>query len=160
MQINLTGTKLMRRVAWTEKQVEELGTKDDNWKMQFESLWLEKEELAKEKEVLEQQLKMTTVELAVAKIEANQVEKENTKMETNFTEQHCMSAEKIRSLKELLNQKEIYTGELVQEFNQTKEELHVSSERITFLESSLKPLKVSYDGAEVEKENLQADVDQ
>lgn len=80
-------------------------------------------------------------------------------MKANFVEQYSKATEEIQSLKELINQKEIYVSELVQEFTQAKEDLCVSSEKIKFLESSLEPLKITYDSAEIEKENLQAEVD-
>lgn len=54
LQINLTGINLMRRLAWTEQQVMESGTKADKLKEQFESLKLEKEVLTGDKEVVEE----------------------------------------------------------------------------------------------------------
>lgn len=46
---------------------------------------------------------------------ANQAEKEKARMEASFAEQHSRETEEIRSLNELLNQKEVYAGELVQD---------------------------------------------
>lgn len=44
----------MRRLAWTEQRVVDLGTEADNWKEQLESLQLKNDVLAGDKEALEQ----------------------------------------------------------------------------------------------------------
>lgn len=78
----------------------------------------------------------------------------------SFTEQHSKATNEIRSKKELLSQKEVYEGEPVQGFTPVKEKLRTSYEKIEFLESSLEPLKVSYDVAKAKKKNLRTEVDQ
>lgn len=121
---------------------------------------MDKEVLVKDKEVLEHQLRLSTVELTVMMASANQAENEKARMEATSAKQHYKATKEIQSLKELLNKKEVYAGELVQEFTQAKEDLCVFFEKIKFLESSLEPLKISYDAAEARKQIVRAEVDQ
>ncbi|XP_019256296.1 PREDICTED: tropomyosin-like [Nicotiana attenuata] len=93
-------------------------------------------------------------ELAVERASSNQAGKEKNLFESSFAEQLSKATEEIRGLKELLNQKEVYAGELVQTLTQAQEDLRVSSNRVQFLESSLAPLQASYDVALAEKEEL------
>nr|XP_016450374.1 PREDICTED: uncharacterized protein LOC107775187 [Nicotiana tabacum] len=94
------------------------------------------------------------------KASANQAEKEKDRMEATFSEQHSRATKEIRYLKELLNKKEVYAGDLVQALIQAQEYLRTSSNIVSSLKSTLKPLKVSYETAESEKEELRAEVDQ
>ncbi|XP_070036501.1 uncharacterized protein [Nicotiana tomentosiformis] len=158
--INLKGTKLMRRISWTDQQVIELRTEAGNWKEQFKGLQPEKYVLTEEKRDLEQQLKIITAKLAVLKASSNQAEKGKERLESFFVEQHFKATEEIRSLKELLNQKEAYAGDLVQMLTQTQEDLRASTDKIQFLESSLAPLKTSYKASEAEKEELKTEIEQ
>ncbi|XP_070037177.1 uncharacterized protein [Nicotiana tomentosiformis] len=129
-------------------------------KEQFKGLQLEKEVLAEEKNALEQQAKMVAAELAIEKASSNQVGKDKDILESSFAEQFSKATKEIRGLKELLNQKETYAGELVQSLTQTQEDLRASSDKIKFLESSLAPLKTAFDASKVEKEELKAEIDQ
>nr|XP_009761665.1 PREDICTED: uncharacterized protein LOC104213816 [Nicotiana sylvestris] len=78
------------------------------------------------------------------------------------TEQLQLSkaTKEIKGLKELLNQKEIYVGELVQTLTQAQEDLRASSYNVQFLERSLAPLKASYDASLIERETLKAEIEQ
>ncbi|XP_016442101.1 uncharacterized protein LOC107767575 isoform X2 [Nicotiana tabacum] len=113
LEINLIGTKLIERVSQAEQQVIDFRIKADNWKDQFEGLQLEKEVLAEEKNALEQQMRVIAAELAIEKTSSSQVGKDKDILESFFVEQLSKETEEIRSLKELLNQKEVYEGELV-----------------------------------------------
>nr|XP_009784780.1 PREDICTED: uncharacterized protein LOC104233148 isoform X2 [Nicotiana sylvestris] len=113
LEINLIGTKLIERVSQAEQQVIDFRIKADNWKDQFEGLQLEKEVLAEEKNALEQQMRVIAAELAIEKTSSSQVGKDKDILESFFVEQLSKETEEIRSLKELLNQKEVYAGELV-----------------------------------------------
>ncbi|XP_070049512.1 interactor of constitutive active ROPs 1-like [Nicotiana tomentosiformis] len=132
----------------------------DNWKEQFEGLQLEKEVLDEEKCALEQQVKMMAAELSIEKDSSSQVGKDKELLKTSFAEQLSKATEEIRGLKELLNQKEVYAGELVQMLTQAQEDLCASSNKIQFLERSLAPLQTSYDAALTEKAELEAEVEQ
>ncbi|XP_070049819.1 uncharacterized protein [Nicotiana tomentosiformis] len=160
LKINLTGTELMKRISWTDQQLIELCTEADNWREQFEGLQLEKGVLAEEKRALEQQMKMVSAELEVLKSSSSQVEKDKDRLESSFAEQLSKATEEIRSLKELLNQKEVYVGELVQSLTQAQEDLRASSGKIQFLESSLAYLKKAYEASEAKKEELRAEIEQ
>ncbi|XP_070048929.1 tropomyosin-2-like [Nicotiana tomentosiformis] len=143
-----------------DQQVIELRTEVDNWKEQFEGLQLKKEVLAEEKNALEQQMRMVSAELAVEKSSSSQVGKDKDILESPFAKQLSKATEEIRSLKELLNQKEIYAGELVQTLTQAQEYLRISTHKIQFLKSSLAPLKTTYEASEAENEELRAEIDQ
>nr|XP_033511460.1 uncharacterized protein LOC117276223 [Nicotiana tomentosiformis] len=158
LKINLIGTELMKRVVHADQKFIDYHIEADNWKGQFEVLQLEKEVLAEEKNALEQQMKMIAAELAIEKASSSQVGKDKDILESSFTEQLSKATEKIRSLKEFLNQKEVYAGELVQTLTQTQEDLRTSTDKIQFLERSLAPLKTAYDAFEAEKEELRAEI--
>ncbi|XP_075094114.1 chloride channel protein CLC-e isoform X3 [Nicotiana tabacum] len=157
-EINLIGTELMKRVSQADRQVIDLRTEADNWKEQFEGLQLEKEVPAEEKNALEQQMRVIASELAVEKASSSQVGKDKYILESSFAEQLSKATEEIRSLKELLNQKEVYARELVQTLTQVQEDLRASTYKIQFLESSLASLKTAYDASEAEKEELRAEI--
>lgn len=53
------------------------------------------------------------------KASADQAKKEKSRMEATFAEKHSKATEEIWSLKELLNQKEVYMGELVRDFTKS-----------------------------------------
>ncbi|XP_070049635.1 uncharacterized protein [Nicotiana tomentosiformis] len=90
-----------------------------------------------------------------------QLKKEVLTEEKNALERQMrMATKEIRSLKELLNQKEVYARELVQTLTQAQEDLRASADKIQFLESYFAPLKTSFDASEAEKEELRAEVDQ
>ncbi|XP_070054005.1 uncharacterized protein [Nicotiana tomentosiformis] len=148
LKINLIGTELVKRIVHVDQQVIDYRTEVDNWKGQFEGLQLEKEVLAEEKNALEQQMKMIAAKLAIEKASSSQVGKDKDILDSSFAEQLSKATEEIRSLKELLNQKEVYGGKLVQTLTQTKEDLCVSTDKIQFLERSLAPLKTAYDASQ------------
>jgi len=81
-------------------------------------------------------------ELAVEKASSNQAGKDKNLLKSLFAEQLSKASKEIRSLKDLLNQKEAYSGELVQMLTQTQEDLRVSSNNIQFLERSLTPYRL------------------
>lgn len=54
----------------------------------------------------------------------------------------------------------MYADELVQDLTRDQEDLRASSRKIKLLESTLEPLKVLYDVAEAEKEELRDEVEQ
>lgn len=110
--------------------------------------------MASDKEALEKQLKLTTTGFAVMKASVDQAD------EATFAEQYSKSTEEIRSSKELLNLKEIYVSELVQEFTKAQEDISASSDKVKFPESTLEHLRDSYDAAEAKKESLRAEIDQ
>jgi len=114
----------------------------DNWKEQYESLQLEMEVLEENKCTLEQQLRVMATELADEKASSNHTGKDKNLLESSFAEQLSKATEEIRALKALLNEKEVYAGELVQTLTQTQKDLRVSSDKVKFLESSLSPLTV------------------
>ncbi|XP_070002677.1 uncharacterized protein [Nicotiana sylvestris] len=99
-------------------------------------------------------------ELAVEKASSNQAGKDKKLLESSFVEQLSKATDEIRGLKELLNQKEVYVGELVQTLTQAQKDLRVSSNRVQFLESSLAPLQDSYDAALTKKEELRSEIEQ
>lgn len=150
----------MRRISRIEQQVAEFRTEADNQKEKFESLQLEKDVLTEEKGSLEQQLNITTAKLVVLKASSNQVENKKDRLESSFVEQHSRATEEIRSLKELLNQKEVYASDLVQILTQAQGDLHTTYEKVKFLEDTLEPLKVYYEYSKAEKEDLKAEIEQ
>ncbi|XP_070042857.1 interactor of constitutive active ROPs 1-like [Nicotiana tomentosiformis] len=121
-------------------------------------LQLEKDVLAEEKGALEQQLSMISAELAVLKASSNKVEKGKNILESYFAEQHSKATEEIRSLKELLNEKEVYASDLVQMLTQAQEDLNASTDKVQFLKSSL--IQAAYEALEAEKEELKAEIEQ
>lgn len=74
--------------------------------------------------------KVIAAELAVEKTSSNQAGKDKNLLESSFAEQLSKATEEIRGLKDLLNQKETYAGELVQTLTQAQEDLRVSSSRV------------------------------
>nr|XP_009783266.1 PREDICTED: uncharacterized protein LOC104231901 [Nicotiana sylvestris] len=70
------------------------------------------------------------------------------------------ATEEIRRLKEMLNKKEIYAGELVQILTLAQENLRVSSDKVQFLERSFTFLKAAYDASSAEREELEAEIEQ
>nr|XP_033509339.1 uncharacterized protein LOC117274216 [Nicotiana tomentosiformis] len=159
LKINLIGTELMKRVSWTDQQLIELRTEADYWREQFEGLQLEKDVLAEEKRALEEQMRMVSAKLAVLKASFSQVEKDKDRLESSFAEQLSKATEEMRSLKEFLNKKKVYAGELVQTLTQAQEDLCASTDKIQFLESSLAPLKTTYEASKAEKEELKAEIE-
>ncbi|XP_070022644.1 spindle pole body component 110-like [Nicotiana sylvestris] len=131
-----------------------------NWREQYESLQIDMEVLEESKRTLEKQLKVLFSELAVEKASSNQAGKDKNLLETLFSEQLSKASEEIRELKALLNEKEIYVGELVQSLTQTQEDLRESSNKVSFLESSLAHLQASYDSALAKNEKLKNEINQ
>ncbi|XP_070015803.1 uncharacterized protein [Nicotiana sylvestris] len=117
------------------------------------------EVLEERKCTLEQQLRVMASELAVEKASSNQASKDKNLFESSFAEQLSKDIEEIIGLKALLNEKEVYAGELVQTLTQTQEDLRVSSNKVKFLESSLAPLQSSYDAALAEREELKSEIE-
>ncbi|XP_070014800.1 uncharacterized protein [Nicotiana sylvestris] len=98
-------------------------------------------------------------ELAVEKASSNQASKDKNLLDSSFVKQLSKASEEIRGPKSLLNEKEVYAGELVQTLTQTQEDLRVSSDKVKFLESSLDTLQTSYDAALAEREDLKSELD-
>ncbi|XP_070003344.1 tropomyosin-2-like [Nicotiana sylvestris] len=159
LKINHIDKEMMKRVSHIEQLMHDYQIEADNWKEQYESLQLEMEVLEENKCTLEQQLKVMALELAVEKASSNQAGKDKNLLESSFAEQLSKASEEIRGLKALLNEKEVYAGELVQTLTQTQEDLRVSSDKVKFLESSLAPLQSSYDAALNEREELKSEID-
>ncbi|XP_070013884.1 uncharacterized protein [Nicotiana sylvestris] len=131
----------------------------DNRKEEYESLQLEMEVLEENKCTLEKQVKVLAVELAVERASSNQAGKDKNLLESSFAEQLSKATKEIRGLKHLLNQKEVYAGELVQTLTQAQEDLRMSSDRVQFLENSLTPLQASYDAILTKKEKLRNEIE-
>nr|XP_033508236.1 uncharacterized protein LOC117273242 [Nicotiana tomentosiformis] len=98
-------------------------------------------------------------ELAIEKASSSQVGKDKDILESSFAEQLSKSTEEIRGLKELLNQKETYDGELVQTLTRAQEDICASTDKVQFLERSLTPLKSSYDASLTEREELKDEIE-
>ncbi|XP_019229440.1 PREDICTED: ATP synthase subunit alpha, chloroplastic-like [Nicotiana attenuata] len=116
------------------------------------------EDLQENKSALEQQVRALTSELGVIKASLNQGEKERERFETSFSEQLSKASEEIRALKDLLNQKEIYAGELVQNLTKAQEDLRASVDSMHALENSHAALQSSYDSVLAENEGLKNEV--
>ncbi|XP_070029683.1 uncharacterized protein [Nicotiana sylvestris] len=112
---------------------------------------IEKKKMSSHKELqesrnhLEQQKRSLTSELAVAKASSSQFEKDKERLECCFSEQLSKSNEEIRELKTLLDKKEEYAGELVQNLTQVQTDLKISSDKVHALESSHASLESSLD---------------
>ncbi|XP_019227593.1 PREDICTED: uncharacterized protein LOC109208887 [Nicotiana attenuata] len=125
---------------------------ENKWKEQFDSAQIEMEDLQKRRSTLEQQVQALTSELAIIKASSSQAEKERERLESSFSEQLSKASEEIRALKDLLNQKEIYAGELVQNLTKTQEDLRASVDKVHALESSHTTLQSSYSSVLAENE--------
>ncbi|XP_019238014.1 PREDICTED: formin-like protein 18 [Nicotiana attenuata] len=130
----------------------------NNWKEQFDSAQIDMEDLQERRSTLEQQVRALTSELAVIKASSSQAEKERERLESSFSEQLSKASEEIRALKDLLNQKEIYAGELVQNLTKTQEDLRASVDKVHALESSHATLQSSYSSVLAENEELKNEV--
>ncbi|XP_070015368.1 uncharacterized protein [Nicotiana sylvestris] len=139
LKINLISTDMMKGIVHTEQLMHDYHTEADNWKEQFESLQLEMEILEENKCTLEQQVKVFAVELAIERASSNQDGKDKNLLMSS--EQLSKANEDIRGLKDLLNQKEVYSGELVQMLTNAQEDL-----------------RDSYDDALTEKEELKNEI--
>ncbi|XP_070007808.1 uncharacterized protein [Nicotiana sylvestris] len=100
-----------------------------NWKEQFENAQGTIEELQESRNHLEQQKRGLTSELAVAKTSSSQFEKDKERLECCFSEQLLKSSEEIKEFKALLDKKEEYAGELVQNLTQVQADLRISSDK-------------------------------
>ncbi|XP_070025294.1 uncharacterized protein [Nicotiana sylvestris] len=129
-----------------------------NWKEQFENAQGIIEELQESRNHLEQQKRGLTSELAVAKASSSQFEKDKERLECCFSEQLSKSSEEIRELKALLDKKEEYAGELVQNLTQVQADLRISSDKVRALESSHASLEASLDSHLVEHQVLKNDL--
>ncbi|XP_019263878.1 PREDICTED: lamin-B1-like [Nicotiana attenuata] len=116
------------------------------------------EDLQERRSTLEQQVRALTSELAVIKASSSQAEKERERLESSFSEQLSKASEEIRALKDLLNQKEIYARELVQNFTKAQEDLRASVDKVHALESSHATLQSSYSSVLAENEELKNEV--
>ncbi|XP_070004925.1 uncharacterized protein [Nicotiana sylvestris] len=130
----------------------------DNWKEQFENAQGTIEELQESRNHLEQQKRSLTSELAVAKASSSQFEKDKERLECCFSEQLSKSSEEIRELKALLDKKEEYAGELVQNLTQVQADLKISSDKVHALESSHASLEASLDSHLAEHQVLKNDL--
>ncbi|XP_070007518.1 uncharacterized protein [Nicotiana sylvestris] len=120
---------MIKRVTFSEQLVRDYQLEAYNWKEQYESLQIDVEYLEKSKITLEQQVRALTSELAVEKASSSQTDKEKARLETSFSEKLSKASEDIRELKSLLDAKESYAGELVQNLTQAQEDLRVSSDK-------------------------------
>ncbi|XP_070026111.1 chitinase-like protein PB1E7.04c [Nicotiana sylvestris] len=91
------------------------------------------------------QKRSLTSKLAVAKASSSQFEKDKERLECCFSEQLSKSSEEIRELKALLDKKEKYVGELVQNLTQVQADLKISSDKVHALKSSHASLEASLD---------------
>ncbi|XP_075075780.1 uncharacterized protein LOC107769326 [Nicotiana tabacum] len=172
LKANLIGTELMGRIFLLEKktreseksihEAEEIAKRAqleaDNWKEQFENDQRTIEELLDSRNHLEQQNRSLTSELAVAKASSSQFEKDKERLECCFSEQLSKSSEEIRKLKALLDKKEEYAGELVQNLTQVQVDLKISSDKVHALESSHASLEASLDSHLAEHQVLKNDL--
>ncbi|XP_016485008.1 uncharacterized protein LOC107805470 [Nicotiana tabacum] len=154
LKANLIGTKMMKRVAYSDQLVRDSQLEACNWREQSESLQIDVEYLEESKSTLEQQVRALTSELAVEKASSSQEDKEKTLLETSFSKQLSKASEEIRKLKALLSKKEAYAGELVQNLTQEQEDLRASFDKVHALESSHASLQTSYTSALAENEKL------
>ncbi|XP_070010312.1 uncharacterized protein [Nicotiana sylvestris] len=154
----LRKSKLMKRIAPLEKIARDSQLEATNWKGQFESAQLDIENLQERKNTLEQRVRALTSELAVTKASSHQAEKEKEHLESSFSEQLSKASEEIRKLKALLNQNEVYAGELVQNLTQAQEDLRISADKVRALECSHTSLQASHSSALAENEELKNDI--
>jgi len=148
----------MKRVTLSEQLVRDYQLEAYNWKEQYESLQIDVEYLEESKSTLEQQVRALTSELAVEKASSSQADKEKARLETSFSEQLSKASEDIRELKALLDAKEAYAGELMQNLTQAQEDLRVSSDKVCSLENSHASLQASYESALAENEKLKNEI--
>ena len=148
----------MKKIAPLEKIARDSQLEATNWKGQFESAQLDIESLQESKNTLEQRVRALTSELAVTKASSHQAEKDKERLESSFSEQLSKASEEIRELKALLNQKEVYAGELVQNLTQAQEDLKISADKVRALESSHASLQASHSSALAENEELKNEI--
>ncbi|XP_019253901.1 PREDICTED: uncharacterized protein LOC109232591 [Nicotiana attenuata] len=122
LEANLIGTELMGRISLLEKKARE-----------SDKTILEAERVAKEAQL--EQKRTLTSDLAKAKASSSKAEKDKERLECSFSEQLSKSSEEIRELKALLNKKEEYAGELVQNLTQAQADLKISSDKVHALEN-------------------------
>ncbi|XP_070010261.1 uncharacterized protein [Nicotiana sylvestris] len=158
LKANLIGTELMKRIAPLEKTARDSQLEETNWKGQFESAQLDIESLQENKNTLEQRVRDLTSELAVTKASSHQAEKDKEYLKSSFSEQLSKASEEIRELKALLNQKEVYSRELVQNLAQAQEDLRISADKVRALEFSHAPLQASHSSALAENEELKNEI--
>ncbi|XP_019261432.1 PREDICTED: tropomyosin-2-like [Nicotiana attenuata] len=103
-----------------------------NWKEQFKNAQKKIKELQENNRDLEQQKQILTSELAGAKASSSKAEKDKERLECSFSEKLSKSSEEIRELKVLLNKKEEYAGELVQNLSQAQADLQISSDKVSW----------------------------
>ncbi|XP_070010220.1 COP1-interactive protein 1-like [Nicotiana sylvestris] len=130
----------------------------DNWKEQFENAQGTIEELQESRNHLEQQKRSLTSELAVSKDSSSQFEKDKERLECCFSEQLSKSSEEIRELKALLDKKEEYAREFVQNLTQVQVDLMISSDKVHALESSHASPEASLDSHLAEHQVLKNDL--
>nr|XP_016469612.1 PREDICTED: myosin-6-like [Nicotiana tabacum] len=156
---------LEKKTRESEKSIheaEEIAKRDqleaDNWKEQFENAQGTIEELQESRNHLEQQKRSLTSKLAVVKASSSQFEKDKERLECCFSGQLSKSSEEIRELKALLDKKEEYAGELVQNLTQVQADLKISSNKVHALESSHASLEASLDSHLSEHQVLKNDL--
>nr|XP_009796639.1 PREDICTED: uncharacterized protein LOC104243181 [Nicotiana sylvestris] len=158
LKANLIGTEMMKRVTLSEQLVHDYQLEAYNWKEQYESLQIDMEYLEESKSTLEQQVRALTSKLVVEKASPSQAYKEKARLETSFSEKLSKASEDIRELKALLDAKEAYAGELVQNLTQAQEDLRVSSDKVCSLENSHASLQASYESALAKNEKLKNEI--
>ncbi|XP_070004707.1 MAR-binding filament-like protein 1 [Nicotiana sylvestris] len=149
---------MMKRIALLEKIARDSQSEVINWKEQFEIAQIDIEDLQESKSTLEQRVRALTSELAVTKASSSQEDKDKECLESSFTEQLSKASEEIRALKALLDQKEVYAGELVQNLTQAQEDLKISADKVRVLECSHASLQASHNAALVENEELKNEI--
>ncbi|XP_019237561.1 PREDICTED: flocculation protein FLO11-like [Nicotiana attenuata] len=145
LEANLIGTELMGRISLLEKKARE-----------SDKTILEAERVAKEAQL--EQKRTLTSDLAKAKASSSKAEKDKERLECSFSEQLSKSSEEIRELKALLNKKEEYAGELVQNLTQAQADLKISSDKVHALENEApvteEPLNEEAAAVTIEVENV------
>ncbi|XP_070029021.1 uncharacterized protein [Nicotiana sylvestris] len=147
-----------KAISEARRIAEETQLEAANWKEQFENAQGTIEELQESRNHLEQQKRGLTSELAIAKATSNQFEKDKELLEYSFSEQLSKASEEIRELKELVEKKEEYAGELVQSLTQAQADLRISSNEIRALKSSHASLEASLDSHLAEHQILKNDL--
>ncbi|XP_019259504.1 PREDICTED: flocculation protein FLO11-like [Nicotiana attenuata] len=145
LEANLIGTELMGRISLLENKARE-----------SDKTILEAERVAKEAQL--EQKRTLTSDLAKAKASSSKAEKDKERLECSFSKQLSKSSEEIRELKALLNKKEEYAGELVQNLTQAQADLKISSDKVHALENEApvteEPLNEEAAAVTIEVENV------
>ncbi|XP_019262040.1 PREDICTED: SH3 domain-binding protein 5-like [Nicotiana attenuata] len=147
-----------KTILEAERVAKEAQLEATNWKEQFKNAQEMIKELQESNRNLEQQKRTLTSELVKAKTSSSKAEKDKERLECSFSEQFSKSSEEIRELKALLNKKEEYAGELVQNLTQAQADLKISSDKVRALENEApvaeEPLNEEAAAVAIEVENV------